>query len=196
MKTATSRTYCESLEEYGRMPVEWLQPHWYAAYTCAQHEKRVRDHLEQRSIEAFLPLCETIHRWKDRRMRLSLALFPGYVFVRLALRDRLQVLQIPGVVRLVGFNGQPTRMRDEEIAGLQLCLIHGHHLKPHPYLVAGRRARIMSGPFQGLEGVVQRKKGRTRFIISLDLILRSVAVEINERDLAPSMRRPFPVCRI
>lgn len=193
---ATIRTHYESLEEYGPMPLRWFQPHWYAAYTCAQHEKRVRDHLEHRSVEAFLPLYETVHRWKDRRMRLSLALFPGYVFVRLALRDRLQVLQIPGVARLVGFNGQPTPLRDEEIAGIQLCLVHGHRLKPHPYLVAGRRARIMSGPFQGLEGVVQRKKGRTRFIISLDLILRSVAVEINEADLAPSIRHPFPACCI
>jgi len=192
MKMATIRTHCESLEEYGPMPLEWLQPHWYAAYTCAQHEKRVRDHLEQRSVEAFLPLCETVHRWKDRRMRLSLALFPGYVFVRLALRDRLQVLQIPGVARLVGFNGQPTPLRDEEIEGIRSCLAHGHRLAPHPYPAVGQRVRIASGPFQGLEGIVQRKKGRMRFIISLNLILRSVAVEINEADLEPSSRRSFP----
>jgi len=191
---STTRAHGESLEEYGPMPIDWLQPHWYAAYTCAQHEKRVREHLEQRSIEAFLPLYETVHRWKDRRMRVSLALFPGYVFVRLALRDRLQVLQIPGVARLVGFNGQPAALRDEEIESIQSCLLHGHHLEPHPYLGVGRRVRVTSGPFEGLEGIVQRKKGRLRFIISLNLILRSVAVEINETDLEPSIRQPFPTC--
>src|SRR5271157_5605311 len=82
--------------------VEYLEPHWYAAYTCANHEKRVALQLERRSLECFLPLYESVRRWKDRRVRLELPLFPGYVFVRLALRDRLQVLQVPGVARLVG----------------------------------------------------------------------------------------------
>jgi len=191
---AAMRTGRENLAEYAPMSLDWLQPHWYAAYTCAQHEKRVREHLEQRSIEAFLPLYETVHHWKDRRMRLSLALFPGYVFVRLALRDRLQVLQVPGVARLVGFNGQPAALRDEEIEGMRSCLVHGLRLAPHPYLAVGRRVRITSGPFQGLEGIVQRKKGRVRFIISLNFILRSVAVEINEADLESSSHRSFPSC--
>lgn len=183
MKMATSRPARESHQKYAPMPLDWLQPHWYAAYTCAQHEKRVREHLEQRSIEAFLPLYQTVHRWKDRCVQLSLALFPGYVFVRLALRDRLQVLQIPGVARLVGFNGQPAPLRDEEIDSIRACLVHGYHLKPHPYLEAGQRVRISGGPFQGLEGIVQRKKGRLRFIISLNLILRSVAVDVDASEL-------------
>ncbi|HVB87744.1 MAG TPA: transcription termination/antitermination NusG family protein, partial [Candidatus Dormibacteraeota bacterium] len=73
MKMATIQHERESPENYAPMPLDWLQPHWYAAYTCAQHEKRVREHLEQRSIEAFLPLYQTVHRWKDRRVQLSLA---------------------------------------------------------------------------------------------------------------------------
>ena len=77
-----------------------LEQRWYAAYTCANHEKRVREQLEQRSIESYLPLYETVRRWKDRRMRLQLPLFPGYVFVRMVLVDRLRVLQVPSVVRL------------------------------------------------------------------------------------------------
>src|SRR5208282_1182887 len=79
---------------------------WYAAYTSANHEKRVARHLESRSVECFLPVYESVRQWKDRRVPLELPLFPGYVFVRLALRDRLQVLQIPGVARLVGFDGR------------------------------------------------------------------------------------------
>src|SRR6266852_464107 len=82
---------------------ESTQPHWYAAYTSANHEKRVAVQLKERAVENFLPLYESVRRWKDRRMKLQLPLFPGYVFVRLALRDRLRVLQIPSVVRLVGF---------------------------------------------------------------------------------------------
>src|SRR5216684_840587 len=84
------------------------EPQWYAAYTCANHEKRVALQLGQRSVEHFLPTYESLRRWKDRRVRLQLSLFPGYVFVRMALQDRLQVLQVPGVARLVGFNGTPT----------------------------------------------------------------------------------------
>src|SRR5487761_730556 len=194
MKMATIQHKRESSENYASIPLDGLQPHWYAAYTCAQHEKRVQEHLEQRSIESFLPLYQTVHRWKDRRVQLSLALFPGYVFVRLALRDRLEVLRTPGVARLVGFNGQPAPLRDEEIDGIRTCLVHGYHLKPHPYLEAGQRVRISSGPFQGLEGIVQRKKGRLRFIISLNLILRSVLAEINEADLEAPSRHSFPTC--
>ena len=89
--------------------VHWLEvdaePAWYAVYTCANHEKRVADQFVQRSVEHFLPTFETIRRWKDRKMRIQQPLFPGYIFVRLLLRDRLRVLQVPSVVRLVGFGG-------------------------------------------------------------------------------------------
>src|SRR6202051_4240062 len=90
-----------------RPRIEYFEPHWYAAYTCANHEKGVTQQLERRSVECFLPLYESVRRWKDRRVRLQPPLFPGYVFVRLALCDRLQVLEIPSVVRLVGFDGHP-----------------------------------------------------------------------------------------
>jgi len=92
-----------------------VQPHWYAAYTCAKHEKRVGAELGARAVEHFLPLYSSVRRWKDRRVQLEFPLFPGYVFVRLALRDRLRVLQIPGVVRLVGFNGLPAALPDTPV---------------------------------------------------------------------------------
>jgi len=92
---------------------------WYAAYTCANHEKRVADHLAGRGVEYFLPLYETVHRWKDRRVRLQLPLFPGYVFVRLPLAQRLRVLQAPGVARLVGFGDMPAPLADADIEALR-----------------------------------------------------------------------------
>jgi transcription antitermination factor NusG len=151
---------------------------WYAAYTSANHEKRVAEQLGVRSVEHFLPVYESVRRWKDRRMKLQLPLFPGYVFVRLALRDRLQVLQVPGVAKLVGFNGIPTALPHGEIEALRTSLGNGVRAEPHPYLKVGRRVRVKSGSLAGLEGVLLRRKNSTRFVISLDLIMRSVAVEI------------------
>src|SRR5215469_9864109 len=97
----------------------FLEPHWYAVYTCANHERRVAAELGARAVEHFLPMYGSVRRWKDRRVHLDLPLFPGYVFVRLALRDRLRVLQIPSVVRLVGFNGLPAALPDTEMETLR-----------------------------------------------------------------------------
>src|SRR5712671_5761651 len=96
------------------LPAVWAEQHWYAAYTCAQHEKRVAAELRMREVEHFLPLYSSVRRWKDRRVQLELPLFPGYVFVRLALLDRLCVLQVPGVARLVGFGCLPQALPDEQ----------------------------------------------------------------------------------
>src|SRR5271169_1910212 len=89
---------------------EAAEDRWYALYTCPRHEKRVAEQIEQRQMSCFLPLYRSVRRWKDRRKELELALFPGYVFVHIALRDKLQVLKVPGAVRLVTFNGQPAAL--------------------------------------------------------------------------------------
>jgi len=166
------------------LPAVWAEEHWYAAYTCAQHEKRVAAELRMREVEHFLPLYSSVRRWRDRRVQLELPLFPGYVFVRLALRDRLRVLQIPSVVRLVGFSGQPTPLPDSEIETLRSGLSERLRAEPHPYLTVGRRVRITAGPFAGLEGILKRKKSNLRVVISLELIQRSVAVDIDGADVS------------
>jgi transcription antitermination factor NusG len=163
----------------------FFEQRWYAAYANVNHEKRVAQQLERRSIEHLLPLYESVRRWKDRRVRLQIPLFPGYVFVRLALRDRLQVLQIPGVVHLVSFAGNPAPLQEEDIHAMQDCWSHGILVEPHPYLQVGRRAQVKGGPLQGLQGIIVRRKNKTRFILSFELIKRSVAVEIDDMDLAP-----------
>lgn len=167
------------------LPVSFIEPHWYAAYTCAQHEKRVAAELGMREVEHFLPLYSSVRRWKDRRVQLELPLFPGYVFVRLALRDRLRVLQIPSVVRLVGFNGQPTALPDTEMEIMRSGLSQSLRAEPHPYLTVGRRVRITAGPFAGLEGILRRKKTNLRVVVSLELIQRSVAVDVETSDVMP-----------
>src|SRR6266568_1881492 len=164
------------------------ESHWYVAYTSANHEKRVAQQLLQRTIEHFLPLYDTMRRWKDRRVLLRMPLFPGYVFVRLALCDRLRVLQIPSVVRLVGFNGLPAALPDEEMEILRSGLCQSLRVEPHPFLTVGRRVRITGGPFAGLEGVLNRKRNNLRVVLSLNLIQRSAVVEIDATDIEPLPR--------
>ena len=171
---------------YPDMSPGFFEPLWYAVYTNANHEKRVAQQLGQRAIEHLLPLYDSVRRWKDRRVHLQMPLFPGYVFVRFALRDRLQVLQIPSVAHLVSFGGHPAPLPEEDIRVIQNCVNHGCQVEPHPYLQAGRRARVRSGPLQGMEGIILRRKNRTRFVLSFDLIMRSVAVEIDETELVPA----------
>ncbi len=165
------------------LPDAYVEPRWYAAYTCTNHEKRVGEQLAQRLVENFVPLYEALRRWKDRRVRLQLPLFPGYVFVRIALRDRLRVLEIPSVVRLVGFNRKPAPLLESEIDALRQGLQSQVRAEPHPYLRVGRRVRIRSGPLAGFEGILLRKKHRFRVVVSIDLIMRSIAVEIDAMDI-------------
>jgi transcription antitermination factor NusG len=159
--------------------------HWYAAYTCAQHEKRVAAELVARDVEHFLPLYSSMRRWKDRRVQLELPLFPGYVFVRFALCNRLRVVQIPSLVRLVGFGGLPTALPDTEMEIMRSGLSLNLRAEPHPFLTVGRRVRITCGPFMGLEGVLKRKKSDMRVVVSLELIQRSVAVSVEAADVSP-----------
>jgi transcription antitermination factor NusG len=169
------------------LPDSFVEAHWYAAYTCAQHEKRVAAELGMREVDHFLPLYRSVRRWKDRRVQLELPLFPGYVFVRLALRDRLRVVQIPSVVRLVGFNGLPTALPDEEMEILRTGLCNSLRAEPHPFLTVGRKVRVTGGPFAGLEGVLRRKKSGMRVVVTLELIQRSVAVDVDVADVVPKV---------
>ncbi len=156
---------------------------WYALQTRSRHEKVVRQQLEQKAMESFLPLYRSMRRWKDRRKELALPLFPGYVFVRMELSERREAVKTHGVARIVSFGGTPASLPEKEIEAIRHFLEQKVRLDPHPYLRVGQRARIRSGPFQGLEGILLRKKNSLRFVISLDLILRSVAVEIDAEDL-------------
>lgn len=167
---------------------EYDELRWYAAYTSANHENRVAEQLGARAVEYFLPSYASVRRWKDRRVTLQLPLFPGYVFVRIVLRNRFEILQIPGVARLVGFSGMPTSLPDQDIEALRAGFASGIHAAPHPFLTQGRRVRIKSGPLAGIEGIIARRKGSLRVVVSIGLIQRALAVEIDERDVQPLFR--------
>ncbi len=166
-------------------PAEHVQKRWYAAYTCARHEKRVCEQMERKLVETFLPLYETVRQWKDRRVQLSLPLFPGYVFVRIPLKDRLQVLELPSVVRLVGFNGHPAPLADAEMDALREGLSGQLRAAPHLYLRVGRQVRIKNGPLKGAQGILIRRKNLLRVVLSIDLIARSISVEVDAGDIEP-----------
>ncbi len=173
----------------GDAHANYFESRWYAAHTRARHEKCVDEQMAQRSIECFLPLFESVRRWKDRRARIQLPLFPGYVFVRVALRDRLRVLQIPGVVRLVSFNGVPAPLEDEEVGNLRRALLDGTRARPHPFLSIGRRVRIRDGALAGCEGILNRWKGGVRVVMSIALIQRSISLEVDAASLEPAAWR-------
>lgn len=160
-------------------------PRWYAAYTCARHEKCVARHLEVRGIDFFLPLYRSLRRWKDRRKMIDLALFPGYVFVKMPLENRFRILGLPGMVRLVSFDGKPAALPEQEIETLRNSLNQQVYAEPHPYLQVGRRVRVEHGPLTGLQGFLVRKKDKCRLVISLDLIQRSIAAEVDAADVQP-----------
>lgn len=159
------------------------RPEWYAAYTHARHEKKVAQQLEERGIEHFLPVYHSVRVWKDRRKELDMVLFPGYVFTRIDLGEKLRVLQLPGVVRFVSFNGQPTPLAGDDLVALRNALQQGMRAEHHPYLTAGRRVKVVRGPLTGARGVLLRLKTNCRIVISIDAILRSVSVEIDESDV-------------
>jgi transcription termination/antitermination protein NusG len=158
---------------------------WYATYVCSRHEKQVLSQLQERKISCFLPVYRSVRRWKDRRKELELVLFPGYVFVHIDLKERLRVLQLPSVVRFVSFHGQPAPLLDDEIEILSKGLASGIRAEPHPYLKVGQRVHIRSGPLAGASGILVRRKDKFRVVLSIDLIMRSVAVEVDEADIVP-----------
>jgi transcription antitermination factor NusG len=174
--------------------VPGLCAQWFAAYTSSRHEKRVALHFAEREIEAFLPLYATRHRWKNRcEVTVELPLFPNYVFVRMAKRER--VLEVPGVLSLVGAGRIPAPLPDFEIEALRNG-VEGRKIEPHPYLVIGERVRITTGPMTGMEGVLLRRKNNFRVVLALDVIMRSVAVEVDAEDLEPVRAGDRPVISV
>jgi transcription antitermination factor NusG len=164
-------------------PKDTSDAFWYAACTASRHEKSVAEHLRQRDVECFLPLYETIHRWNNGRHRVQLPLFPGYIFVRMALRDKLRVLQVPGLAHLVSFSGVPAVLPRTEIESLRNALKSGVMAEPHNYLTVGSRVEIRRGPLQGMQGILLRHQAQYRVVISVEMIMQSIAVEVAAEDV-------------
>jgi transcription antitermination factor NusG len=152
---------------------------WYALYTRHQHEKCVQRILTGKGFEAFLPLYATAHQWKDRIKRVSLPLFPCYVFLRGPFTHWLPVLSTPGVHAVVGYGGEPACISNAEIEAIRTVVESPVKAEPHPFLKCGDRVRVTAGPLRGLEGILLRKKNWCKLLLSVEMLQRSVAVEID-----------------
>lgn len=151
---------------------------WYVAYTYPRHEKAVSDQVQLRSVETFLPTYTVKSRWKDRRVLLELPLFAGYVFTRITARERIKVLSVPSVIRILSYRGMPVPIDDAEIDAMRACVANGAKFSPHPYIAVGDRVRVRDGAFEGLEGVVIRESNQCKLVVSLSLIHQSVSLEV------------------
>jgi transcription antitermination factor NusG len=166
-------------------------PQWYAVQTRPRHEKWVAMELRLRAFEEFLPLHRCRNRWRNGvTASVELPLFPCYLFVRVLQCERLRLLQLPGVIGFAVNSAHPTALAEDEIEALRtlstIC-----RAEPHPFLKVGDRVRIVAGPLNGMEGILVRRKHELRVVLSLDSILRSVAVEVSELDIESLPRRPL-----
>lgn len=167
---------------------------WYALYTRHQHEKMVADLLAKKEFTVFLPLYEATHRWKDRLKRLSLPLFPSYVFVKGGLDRQLQMMMTPGIHSILACAGRAQPIPEEQIDAVRRMVEGRLKAEPHPFLQCGDAVRVTAGPLQGIEGILMRKKNETRLVLSIEMLMKSISVEIDawsvERVSATGTRNP------
>lgn len=158
---------------------------WYAVQTRSRHEKRVAAEVRAKAMEEFLPVHHCRNRWKNGVVAdVELPLFPCYLFVRVPRQQRLRVLQVPGVIGFAVTSSHPTPLTQAEVDALRVLSIVCH-AQPHPFLRTGDRVRIVAGPLVGMEGILLRRAHELRVVLSLDFIMRSVAVEVSEFDVEP-----------
>jgi transcription termination/antitermination protein NusG len=168
---------------------------WFALRVKSRCEKMVASIAHQKGFEEFLPLYQSRRRWSDRYKSVELPLFPGYVFCKLAIERRLPLLTVPGVLHFVGIGRMPAPMDPAEIAAIQTAIQSGLSTEPWPFLAVGQRVKLEAGPLAGMEGFLEEVRKEHRLIVSVTLLQRSVAVEI-ERDWArplDSAERQRPV---
>ncbi len=160
---------------------------WCAVQTRSRHERKIRDYLVARGFEAYLPLMPEIHRWSDREKKVEVPVFAGYVFVRVwpDPAARINVLQGPGVVRIVSFGKTITWIPDKQIEDIKLVLDRKIPCMPYTYLTAGRRVRIRGGCLDGVEGVLVTLNSDCSIVVSIDAIQRSVAIRVHNYDIEP-----------
>lgn len=158
---------------------------WYALQVRTRYERVVSEYLTGFDYEWFLPLCKDRKRWSDRVKEVEVPLFPGYLFCRFDVQNRLPILKIPGMVQIVGYNRQPVSVDEQEIAAIQTLVASGVPNQPCSFVEIGDRVQIASGPLRGLQGILVESRGRNKFVLSVSLLQRSVAVEIDSMSVNP-----------
>jgi transcription antitermination factor NusG len=154
---------------------------WHVVYTRHQHERTVAAHLVGRGFEVFHATYRTMHRWKDRNKEVELPLFPGYLFFADGLDRRVEILSTPGVHMILSVGNIPAVIPNEEIDAIRRAANSSLGLQPHPFLSEGDVVRVKSGPLAGVEGILQRQKDLFRLVLSIQILGRAAAVEIDIR---------------
>ena len=162
---------------------------WWAIYTRQQHEKTVAENFSQHGLEVFLPLYKAVRQWKDRQKHLSLPLFPCYLFLRGESQLRVHILSTPGVHSIVMAADRPAAIADADIEAIRRAVDSPLKVEPHPFLRRGDWVRVKSGPLADIEGILIRRKGSYRLILSADLLQKSIAVEVDAFSVEPLPRR-------
>jgi transcription antitermination factor NusG len=159
---------------------------WFATFTLPQNEKAVLKQLDLREVESFLPTYETVHIWKNRqRKKITLPLFPAYLFVRITRAERRKVLECPGVIQIVGNNREPVPLADAEVELLRSG-VGKRKIEPYRELVVGDRVRIKSGIMRGVEGTLVRRSSSMRFVLTIQMINQHAAIEVDAEDMEPA----------
>lgn len=156
-----------------------LNHNWYAVCTRHQHEKSAARILEYKQLEVFLPLYKERRRWQDRIKEISVPLFPGYLFVRAGPTTWLQILTTAGVSNIVGCGDRPSAIPFSEIEGIRRITESALRIEPHPFLKCGDWVRVKYGPIAGVEGILLRKKNTARLVLSVEMLGKSAAVEVD-----------------
>ncbi|MBW1991619.1 MAG: hypothetical protein JRI59_05805 [Deltaproteobacteria bacterium] len=167
-------------------PAETLA--WYVIQTRSRHEDRVAARLRRQDLEVFLPRITVPSQRRDRRVLLEMPLFPGYLFIHDDLKPSTYqwIIQLFGVVRILGANGVCTPVPEETVDSIRTMIVSGRPYKPWPFLEKGRRVRVMDGPLAGAIGtVVAARRRKRRLVISVELFRRAVAVELDDEALEP-----------
>jgi len=159
---------------------------WFAIWTRSRHEQVVRDQLEQKHIDAFLPTITRWSRWKDRKKKIDWPLFPGYCFARFDPDEALPVLKCSGVVNIVGFEGKPAPIPEVELESIRVLVGSDLQYDPCPLIREGMMVEVVHGPLRGVFGRLMRKdSSRARLVLSVDLIGQAVSVEVDAADVKP-----------
>ena len=158
---------------------------WYALWTRSRHEQVVREQLEQKQIEAFLPTVTKWSRWKDRKKKIDWPLFPGYCFARFDAKERLPILKCTGMVNIVSVSGEPAPIPDNEIASVRQLVDSDLAYDPCPLIKEGTMVEVMHGPLRGVVGRLVRKNEKARLVLSVNLIGQAVSAEVDAGDVRP-----------
>ncbi len=159
--------------------------HWYALWTRSRHEQVVREQLERKSVEVFLPTIRKWSRWKDRKKQIDWPLFPGYCFARFEPHDTLPILKCTGVVNIVSFEGEPAAIPEHELDSIRRLIDTDLAFDPVPLIKEGQMVEVVHGPLKGVVGRLVQKKEKARLVLSVDLIGQGVSVEIDAADVRP-----------